>query len=651
MQNKSAIWVFTILLALACAYQISFTFVASGVESDAEAFGASKADSIGLVDDNVSEMDKAVYAESYRDEYLVSKSEKSVYPLLGFTYNQVKKFQINLGLDLQGGMSVTLEVSVVDVLRSLAKDTQDESFKKAISRAREMQKDSQEEFVALFAKAWDETNPSVEMWTAFHSRENKDKFPRNMAQVDLVQLLAEEAEAAISQTEQVIRKRIDNLGVVQPKVQRLEGTGRIIVELPGVKDKSRVRDLLQSTAKLEFWEANKNDGIYNKFIEANDIIALTQNKKQGSSTEASIEKDTTSLEGVVAIPDSTIVKDTAATELSILEELKGDDSAEGSDSTAAAAADEQLTDAERKAKFPLTSILFANLTSDNTQFAEGPFIGFARVRDTSQVNTYLAMKKVKVLFPKTKFFWEAKPFPLSDGSQSVRLLSVKVTKRDGTAPMGGDAISSAASQVNQLGQPEVSMRMTSDGSTKWKNMTAEAAKNNPGYVAIILDGLVYSAPSVREEIAGGSTSISGSFTVQETKDLANVLKSGKLGASANIIEEAIVGPSLGKKSVDNGLMSFIIALAVVLAYMVFYYAKAGIAADIALAANIFFVVGVLASIGATLTLPGIAGIVLTIGMSVDANVLIYERIREEMAQGKGQRLAIVDGYNNAYSSI
>ncbi len=337
--------------------------------------------------------------------------------------------------------------------------------------------------------------------------------------------------------------------------------------------------------------------------------------------------------------------------MSILDQLKGDSSEEGTDSTLAAEADEQLTEAERRAKFPLTSILFANLTADNQQFAEGPFIGFARVRDTSLINTYLAMKKVSVLFPKTKFFWEAKPFPLTDGSQSVRLIAVKVTKRDGSAPLDGEAIANASDQVDVMGRPEVSMTMNPDGATTWKNMTEEAAKNNPGFIAIVLDELVYSAPSVREEIGGGRSSISGNFTVQETKDLANVLKSGKLEASANIIEEAIVGPSLGQKSVNNGLMSFLIALAVVLAYMVFYYAKGGVAADIALIANIFFVVGVLASIGATLTLPGIAGIVLTIGMSVDANVLIYERIREEIAQGKGQKLAIVDGYNNAYSSI
>jgi len=652
MQNKSAIWVFTILLALACLYSISFTFVARGVEADAQDFGKKKADSVNLADGGISVVDLSILADTYSDEYLISMGDKEVYPLLGFTYNFVKKTQINLGLDLQGGMSVTLEVSVEEVLKSLAKDNTDENFKKAIARSKEMQRDAQEEFVPLFSQAWNEMNPDIEMWTAFHSRENKEKFPRNMSQADLITLLDQEAEAAISQTEQVIRKRIDNLGVVQPKVQRLEGTGRIIVELPGVKDKKRVRELLVMSAKLEFWEANKNNGIYNSFIEANDIIAATQTKKNQPSEETQIEADSVEVsisDSSAATADSTLSKDT--TELSILEQLKADGDSEGTDSTAAAAADEQLTDAERKAKFPLTSILYANLTSDNSQFAEGPFIGFARVRDTSQINTYLKLKKVKMLFPKMKFFWEAKAFPLNDGSQAARLISVKVMKRDGTAPLGGEAIDNATSQADAMGRSEVSMTMNADGATGWKNMTAEAAKNNPGYIAIILDGKVYSAPSVREEIAGGRSSISGNFTVQETKDLANVLKSGKLDARANIIEEAIVGPSLGQKSVNNGLMSFLIALAVILIYMIFYYAKAGLAADVALIANIFFVVGVLASIGATLTLPGIAGIVLTIGMSVDANVLIYERIREEIAQGKGQNLAIVDGYNNAYSSI
>jgi len=283
MQNKSAIWVFTILLALACLYSISFTFIARGVEADAQDFGKKKADSVKLADGGISGLDLSILADTYSDEYLISMGDKEVYPLLGFTYNFVKKTQINLGLDLQGGMSVTLEVSVEEVLKSLAKDNTDEKFKNAIARAKEMQRDAQEEFVPLFSKAWNEVNPDIEMWTAFHSRENKEKFPRNMGQEDLIKLLSEEAEAAISQTEQVIRKRIDNLGVVQPKVQRLEGTGRIIVELPGVKDKKRVRELLVMSAKLEFWEANKNNGIYNTFIEANDIIAATQTKKNQPS--------------------------------------------------------------------------------------------------------------------------------------------------------------------------------------------------------------------------------------------------------------------------------------------------------------------------------------------------------------------------------
>lgn len=643
MQNKTAIWAFTILLTIACVYQLSFTWIASGVESDAKDYAVQKIDSIKAVNGEVGVTQEDSLFRAYESNYLVGMNHKEVYPLFGFTYRQVKKQEINLGLDLQGGMNVTLEVSVVDVIRALSGYSQDETFNKAIKEALNMQRNAQDDFVTLFGEAYNSIDPNAKLAAIFHTRENKDKFPRTATNTEILEIIRVEAQDAIKRTEQVIRKRIDNLGVVQPKVQRLESTGRILVELPGVKDKERVRKILQGTAKLEFWETYENSEMYSNLAAANELLG-----KKMSTSSKSDDVDTTNAdsakEAVVSDADTSNVE-----EEDLLAQLGGDDDSTTVDLTEDAAEGNQTFEDFAKEN-PLFGVLRPVLVQDQTGNyypGKGPVCGYSAIKDTAEVNSLLKRKDVKSLFPpRTRFYWDAKPYDV-DG-QYLQLYAINVTNRDGRAPLEGDVITDARRSADPLGNPEVAMSMNGEGAKTWKNLTKENVGKS---IAIVLDNYVYSAPTVQGEIGGGRSSISGRFTVEESEDLANVLKAGKLPAPARIIEEAVVGPSLGQEAVDAGVRSFMFALIAVLAYMIFYYAKAGAIADMALVANLFFVMGVLASLTATLTLPGIAGIVLTIGMSVDANVLIYERIREEITQGKGIKLAIQDGYKNAYSSI
>jgi len=647
MQNKSFIWGFAVLLVLASLYQLSFTWVAGNVESEAAVVANQKADSLSALKGlGVYERDLA--KQRFENEYLLNRGSEIVYPIFDHSYSYVKKREMNLGLDLQGGMHVTLEVSEPDLVREMAgTNATNPTFVKILNKAIQNQRNSSENFVVLFEDAHREVAPDFKLVTVFHNLENKDRIKPNSTDAEIINIITTESEDAISRTEQVLRKRVDNLGVVQPKIQRLSGSGRIIVELPGVKNKERVRKILQGTAKLEFWECYDNTQIIGGLDKANSMLRATFKAETKNDAPESAEEIISDIENAIDVAEAdSIVSDSTAEKS--MEELMADMENDVPDSLDFAS----MSESEREAQNPLFYHLALILTQDN-QPGFGPRVGYAKVGDTSIVNTYLHRKDVKSLFPpRTRFLWEAKSI---EGTEDLyNLYAIKVPK-GGKAELEGDVVKDARVGADPLGNATVNMNMNSTGANIWKKMTARLSKGdgngNKLAVAVVLDGIVYSAPTVQGEIPGGRTEITGRFTQQEAGDLAGVLKAGKLPAPLHIIEEAIVGPSLGQEAIDSGWSSFLIALGVILIYMVFYYSTAGIVADIALAANLFFILGFLASLRATLTLPGIAGIVLTIGMSVDANVLIYERIREEMRTGKGFKQAIADGYKAAYSSI
>jgi SecD/SecF fusion protein len=623
MQSKNAIRFFAIVFALVCLYQLSFTYVSYRVEKNAEEFAGG---------DPIRER-----------QYLDSISGEPVYNLLirNYTYREVKDREINLGLDLQGGMNVTLEVSVADLIRELSNNSKHPSFVAALERAREMQRSSQEDFVTLFGRAFNEVDQQTMLSdpAIFGTRDLAERIrPNSSTNQEVLNIIREEAEDAFERSFNILRTRIDKFGVAQPNIQRLGATGRILVELPGVDEKERVRRLLQGTAKLEFWETHDNRDIYPALEAANEVL-----KDIVGTTAAPKTETESSLEDATAQND-TVIKPETPEEETLMDKL-AQDPATSLDSLSA---DESFEDFA--AKNPLFAVLRPSVFQEGGNFfpGQGPVIGYVAVRDTSKVNYYLNMPRVKALFPaRTRFLWTVKPYDAE--GKFVQLIAINVTTREGIAPLEGDVITDARQTFGQFGaSPEISMTMNPEGARKWRTLTRDNVGKS---IAIILDDYVYSFPTVQGEIAGGHSSITGNFTINEAKDLANVLKAGKLPAPARIVEEAVVGPSLGQESIRAGLISFIIALILVLVYMVFWYNFAGLTANIALLANIFFIMGVLASLGAVLTLPGIAGIVLIIGMSVDANVLIFERIREELAVGKGLRLAIEDGYKNAYSSI
>lgn len=605
MQNRNVISLFAILFALVCVYQLSFTWVANGVEEDAALYA------------NGDEVKERIYLDSIASEPVYNLGVKN------YTYDDCTARELNLGLDLKGGMNVTLEVSVVDVVRAMANHSKDATFNTAIAAALEKQKDSQNDFVSLFGESFADADADAKLAAIFYTPELKDRIQTSSTNQEVLNVIREEVEEAIDRSFNILRTRIDRFGVSQPNIQRLEGSGRILVELPGVKDPSRVRKLLQGTAQLEFWETYEYTEL---------IAAIDQTNSYLKEIAAEETADDAEVEEVLAA-----VEETEETS-SLIDQLAAD---------SALADTASLSAAQFAARNPFYAVLVPNLNQQNQPNA-GPVCGFAAVKDTAQVNTYLAMAEVKDLLPRdARFAWTVKPYDTE--GKYVQLVALKVTSRDGKAAMEGDVITDARKDFGQYnGSPEVSMVMSAEGGRAWKRLTGE---NIGKSVAIVLDNYVYSFPTVQAEIAGGRSQITGNFTINEADDLANILKSGKLPAPARIIEEAIVGPSLGQEAIDAGLRSFIIALMIVLVYMIFYYNFAGMVSNVALLANLFFVFGVLSSLGAVLTLPGIAGIVLTIGMSVDANVLIYERVREELTNGKGLRLAVSDGYKAAYSSI
>lgn len=626
MQNKGAIRLFAILLAIASLYTLSFTWITSSVEKEASEYANGDL--------------------SKKQQYLDSIANEVVYNIgiRKYTYAECQEREINLGLDLKGGMNVTLEVSVIELIKAMSNNPNDTVLINTIKETRNLQKSNTEDnFVTLFGRAFEQLYPGARLAAFFNTPELKDRINYNSTNEEVIAVLAEEATSAISNSFNVLRTRIDRFGVTQPNIQKLEGTGRILVELPGIKEPERVRKLLQGTAQLEFWETYENSEVYPFLLEANKKIKEIQDaKKKLENTDT----DTTK----VSESEEVITEETTVDTLSVNEdEEKEEDDVdlltqmeEQTDSLEADslnAADQ----AELMKDYPLFSVL--NPRSDGQQLYPGPAIGLAHFKDTGKVNAFLAMDQVRNLFPRDlKFAWTIKA--IDEGEQFYQLIAIKVP-RNGKAPLDGDVITSARKEFDNMNRPEVSISMNSEGTNKWRRLTKE---NIGKSIAIVLDNYVYSFPTVNGEIPSGRSSITG-VDATEAEDLANVLKSGKLPAPARIIQEEIVGPSLGKEAISSGLMSFLVAFIVILLYMVFYYNRAGLVADIALITNIFFIMGVLASIGAVLTLPGIAGIVLTIGMSVDANVLIYERIKEELNLGKGLKLAITDGYKNAYSAI
>jgi SecD/SecF fusion protein len=642
MQNKGLIWTFIILLSLACLYQLSFTWVAQGVEKDAQEYAN------GSVE--------------LEEVYLDSMASEPVYPFFDFTYNEVRKNVLNLGLDLKGGMNVTLEVSVADVVRALASNSSDESFVKAIDLAKEKQRSRQENFVNLFAESWSEVAGEKKLTSVFYTLENKDKISREASNEEVIEFITSEADAAFDRTFEVLRTRVNLFGVAQPNIQKLDASDRILVELPGVKNKDRVRQLLQGTAKLEFWETYENAEVYGYLAQANEKLNLllggevveldsTVVEADSAAAERALEEEvaetTDSMEETAMEDADSMAVDSSEESSSLMDQLT--EGAEGADGDSTLAADQSFEDFAKDN--PLFAVLSPSIyQNDQGSYSpgEGPVVGYSAIKDTSKVNKYLRMPEIQAIFPTDlRLLWTAKPF--DDDEQFLQLIAIEVTSRDGRAPLEGDVITDAFQDFSQFGgRPEITMKMNALGAKTWKRLTGDNVGKS---IAIVLDNYVYSFPNVNGEISGGISSIEGDFTIEEAQLIANILKAGKLPAPAKIVEEAVVGPSLGAESINDGLLSFIVALVIVLLYMIFYYGKAGIASDIALLANLFFIMGVLASTNIALTLPGIAGIVLTIGISVDANVLIYERIREELRAGKGARLAVADGYSNAYSSI
>jgi SecD/SecF fusion protein len=620
MQNKGAIMTFAILLAAVCFYQLSFTWKAKQVEKAAKEYAQG---------------DPAM-----EFSYLDSISGEVVYNFLGlkkFTYKDVKELELNLGLDLKGGMNVTLEVSVDDLIRSLSNYNTDSTFNAALARANELKKETQEDFVTLFGQAFEEIDPNAQLASIFLTLELRDKININSTNSEVLDVIRNETNSAIDNAFNIIRTRIDRFGVAQPNIQQLQTKGRILVELPGVKDQNRVRNLLQGTATLEFWETYENSEVYQYFLQANE--KLREMQTLGKDTTAS---DTVSDEAEELPEGNKIEADADTTEeSSLLSELEAGAT---EDSTIAGTEDME----NFRQEYPLFAVLNPS-TDQSGQLFPGPAVGIASSRDTSKVNEYLAMEQIRSIFPRDMIFrWTANA--IDEAGNYFRLIALKVTTRDGRPPLNGDVITDARQDFDQFGSnPEVSMTMNSEGAKTWQRMTKE---NIGKSIAIVLDNYVRSFPTVQNEISGGRSSITGLESIEEAKDLANILKSGKMPAPARIIQEEIVGPSLGREAINKGMYSFIIAFLLVLVYMIFFYSKnAGGAANTALLINMLFIIGILASLGATLTLPGIAGIVLTIGMSVDANVLIYERVQEEIMAGKGLKLAISDGYKNAYSAI
>ncbi|NJB37357.1 protein translocase subunit SecDF [Croceivirga sp. JEA036] len=597
MQNKGLIKLFALLFGLVSIYQLSYTFITNKIENDAETFAVNQ---ISEAEDNY-----LAKREALETSYLDSIGSN---PVFGYTtYDEAKTKELNKGLDLKGGINVTLQISVKDILKGLANNTKNAVFNKALADADEASKNSDETYLELFFNAFDAIKGETKLASPeiFANKGLSDEINFQMTDSEVKPIIRRKIDESVVSAFEVLRKRIDGFGVTQPNIQREGNSGRILVELPGAKDVKRAQELLSSTAQLEFWETysqnNQSLGLF--FVNANEKLRaiLEPESKEEEAVKPESELDS-------------LLSDVAEDTLDV-----------------------------SSASNPLISKLLPPVPGSHA-------IARVLVADTAEIGGYLRMPEVKRLLPAdiqfTKFAFEKPP----KDSEVADLYALK-SNRDGKPRISGDVVSDAQDVFDQFNKPAVSMTMNTKGAREWEKLTGDAFNNQTG-IAIVLDNKVYTAPGVSTgPISGGRSEITGTFTINETKDIANVLRAGKLPASADIIQSEVVGPSLGQEAIDSGFMSFLIAMAFVLVWMVFYYGRAGLFADIALLFNIVLIFGVLTSLGAVLTLPGIAGIVLTIGMSVDANVLIFERIKEELAKGKGKSQAIADGFGNALSSI
>ena len=608
MQNKGFVKVFAVLLTLVCVFYLSFSFVTRHYTN--------KAKEIANGDPKVEQ------------DYLDSLSNEKVW-LGNYTLKQCREMEISLGLDLKGGMNVILEVSVPDVIKALADNKPDEAFNKALAEAAKQATTSQDDVITLFIKEYHKTAPGAKLSELFATQQLKDKVNQKSSDAEVEKVLREEVKAAVTNSYNVLRTRIDRFGVVQPNIQSLEDKmGRIMVELPGIKEPERVRKLLQGSANLEFWETYNAKEVA-PYLQAADskLRAVLAHETTANDTVAAV--DSTALAATEATPDKAV---SAADSLAAA--LKG-----GEKKQQASSADlEQL-----KKEHPLLAILSVNPNG-------GPVVGYANYKDTATVNSYLAMKEIAAELPKDlRLKWGVSPFEYDPKGQTFELYAIKSTERNGKAPLEGDVVTDAKDDYDQYGKPSVSMSMNSDGARRWALLTKQNINKS---IAIVLDNYVYSAPNVSNEITGGNSQITGHFTPEQAKDLANVLKSGKMPAPAHIVQEDIVGPSLGQESINAGIFSFVVALILLMIYMCSMYGFIpGMIANGALVLNFFFTLGILSSFQAALTMSGIAGMVLSLGMAVDANVLIYERTKEELRSGKGVKKALADGYSNAFSAI
>lgn len=594
MHNNGLIKFFAFCFTLVSVYQISFTFITSNVEDKASQY------SINAISD--SNENYADLREEKYNNYLDSISNESI---LGFTsYKGAKDKELNKGLDLKGGIDVTLQVSVKDILKGLAEYSKDPVFNKALNDADALQKESDDTYVESFFEAFEKIQGETTLASPdiFANRSLSDEINFEMSDSEVKPIIRRKIDESIVSAFEVLRKRIDKFGVTQPNIQRLGNSGRIRVELPGAKDVARVKNLLQSTAQLEFWYTETNDQFLPFLSQANETL-----KNLLDDEEIETEND----------------------ESSEIDDLL---------------ADVEANDSISNQKNPLFDYLVG------TGYQGGPVIAQFLAKDQNKIEEFLSMPEIRQLLPSEKRYTRFL-FGKPDVTNNVVDLYAIQSNRDNKPPLGGSVVVDASQSYDQVGAPAVSMQMNGKGARKWEEMTGKAYKDKSN-IAIVLDDIVYSAPGVsRGAISGGRSEISGQFTLNEAIDLANVLRAGKLPASAEIIESEVVGPSLGKENIEKGINSFIIALILVLIWMIFYYGRAGIYADVALVLNLVLIFGILAGLGAVLTLPGIAGIVLTIGMSVDANVLIFERIREELNKGKGLKQSVGDGFSNALSSI
>ena len=605
MQNKGLVITLAVCLALVSAFYLSFSVVTNHYDNKAAEYAQG--------DD----------AKEY--QYLDSVAGEKVW--FGYTLKECREKEINLGLDLKGGMNVTMEVSVPDIIRALSGYNTTENFNQAIAKAQEKQKTSGADFLTLFFESFYELDPNAQLASVFSTFELRDKVSLNSTNQEVESVVREEVQGAIDNSFNVLRTRIDRFGVVQPNIQKLSQTGRILIELPGIKEPERVRKLLQGSANLEFWETYDLAEILPQISQINNEFAA-----QNASTEAAQAE-------VAPVKEEVKAEATDDVE-ALIEEL-------AADSLAQAEADQEAALEEYKKANPLFAVLNPSVSPAGQPY-QGPVVGTVHYTDTAKVMAMLNSQVAKSLLPRElRLCWTVKAI---DEAESFYQLVALKSQTNGRPSLEGDVITDARADFGQTSAyANVSMTMNAEGARDWQRITRD---NIGKSIAIVLDGYVYSFPTVQNEIAGGSSQITGNFTVEEAKDLANTLNSGKMPAPARIIQEDVVGPSLGQEAIHDGLWSFVIGFILILVYMILYYGlTAGLIADFALLCNVFLLAGILSSFSAVLTLPGIAGIVLTMGMAVDANVLIYERIREERRAGKNLRKAIEDGFSNAISAI